>query len=366
MFRHKGFETEEALNRSLSVVAPSDAYYSSAFYEHPEAEMSKKDWLGADLVFDIDADHIPTPCGKIHDSWACRNCNFEGKGPPPERCPKCGKEKFNSKAWMCDSCLEFAKAETIKLVDMLMQDFGFSESEIKAYFSGNRGYHVHVESKTVLSLDSMARKEIVDHIIGLGFETEFHKLTEGNRVVARPEMPSWRGRIAKGLHLILSMVTLEELEAAGLKRGKARYFDDNRKELLSHLSDKGWLGIKEIGSETWKRIIQLIVHQQSAKIDTVVTTDVNRLIRLPGSLHGKTGFMKVEAPLSGFEGFDPLKKGVVFKTGQVVVDIVEAPEFRIGETQFGPFKRALGAELPIAAALFLVCKGAAQVVNGHV
>lgn len=46
-------------------------------------------------MFDIDADHIPTPCDKVHDSWVCSNCGFSVKGPSPERCLACGKAKFD-------------------------------------------------------------------------------------------------------------------------------------------------------------------------------------------------------------------------------------------------------------------------------
>lgn len=84
MVRHREFENVDPLTSFLQATAPSDAYYSSAYYERPEAEMDEKGWLGADLIFDIDADHIPTPCGKIHDTWTCTNCGFNGKGPLPK------------------------------------------------------------------------------------------------------------------------------------------------------------------------------------------------------------------------------------------------------------------------------------------
>ena len=35
------------------------------------------------------------------------------------------------------------------------------------FFSGHRGYHVHIENEAVRSLDAMARKEIVDYVTGL-------------------------------------------------------------------------------------------------------------------------------------------------------------------------------------------------------
>jgi hypothetical protein len=64
-------------------------------------------------------------------------------------------------------------------------------------------------------------------------------------------------------------------------------------------------------------------------------------------------------PISDIEGFDPLKSAVAFKGGEVSLFVSEAPEFRLGDVRYGPFKNA-EAELPTAAALFLLCKGAAK------
>jgi len=365
MLRHRRFETKVALKSCLYSIVPSNAYYSSAYYERPEAEMDEKGWLGADLVFDIDADHIPTPCGKIHDSWTCSHCGFSGKGPSPEKCPTCSKAKFDTKTWMCDVCLESAKKETIKLVDMLVEDFGFADDGVKVYFSGNRGYHVHVESENIRLLDSMARKEIVDFIIGLGLRMDLHRFIDKGRIIVGPGLngAGWRARIANGIHEFLAEPTSDEIETMGLNKRAVDFLLKNNEMLLKNLENKGWLDTRGVGIKNWKRIIQWVVVQQSSKIDTVVTTDIHRLIRLAGSLHGKTGLMKVEAPLSDFDKFDPLKEAVAFKEGQVVVDIVEAPRFRIGDVLYGPFKNDSSVELPTAAALFLLCKGAAQVVK---
>ncbi|MCW4055160.1 MAG: hypothetical protein NWE82_00080, partial [Candidatus Bathyarchaeota archaeon] len=58
-----------------------------------------------------------------------------------------------------------------------------------------------------------------------------------------------------------------------------------------------------------------------------------------------------------------LKEAVAFKDGQVTVDVTEAPEFRIGDRIYGPFKKATRVELPTATALFLCCRDAARVVE---
>ena len=90
--------------------------------------MPRKEWLGSELGFDIDANDVPTECKLIHGS-----------------------------GWLCDECLGAVKAETVKLAeDFLMGDFGFSEKEVEINFSGNRGYHVHVRRKGIMQLDAAA------------------------------------------------------------------------------------------------------------------------------------------------------------------------------------------------------------------
>ena len=369
MLRHKGFRNVDDLRSSLKTIVPSDVYYSSAYYERPEEEMKRKGWLGADLIFDIDADHIPTPCAKVHDIWVCSNCGAVGRGASPKKCPTCGEHKFNEKTWPCEVCLEAAKTEAIKLIDILTKDFGFSSEELKVGFSGHRGYHVHVESEEIRALDSMARKEIVDYVLGIGLETEFHGLGEragrGSRVLAGPDLIDlgWRGRIARGTYDLLLTATPEELEKIGLKKRVVDTVIQHKEALLESWKEKGpWGTIKGIGAESWRKIAQYGVEKQSVKIDTVVTTDVHRLIRLTNTLHGKTGLKKIEVPITGIEDFDPLKSAVTFKEDTVAVLVSDAPQFRLGDETYGPYK-GQRIELPTAAALMLLCKGVAKVVE---
>jgi len=369
MLRHKGFRDLDALRSFFKTIVPSDVYYSSAYYERPEEEMGGKGWLGADLIFDIDADHIPTPCAKTHDTWVCNNCGAVGRSPSPERCPKCGQQKFDEKTWPCEVCLESAKAETMKLIDVLTKDFGFSSEELRVGFSGHRGYHVHVESEEIRALDSMARKEIVDYVLGIGLETRFHGLEERgegkSRVLAGPDLYDlgWRGRIARGTYDFLLTATPEELEKVGLKKKVVDTIIQHKETLLESWKEKGhWGVIKGIGTESWRKIAEYGVEKQSVKIDTVVTTDIHRLIRLTNTLHGKTGLKKMEVPITGIEQFDPLKSAVTLKEGTVTILVSDAPQFRLGDEIYGPYKEQK-IELPTAVALLLLCKGAAETVG---
>ena len=101
---------------------------------------------------------------------------------------------------------------------------------------------------------------------------------------------------------------------------------------------------------------------QSSKIDTVVTTDIHRLIRMNGTLHGKTGLKKVEFPTKDLETFDPFTGAVAFKKGEARVLVSDAPEFKLGGKTLGPYKNQT-VELPVAAAVMLICKRRAEVAN---
>jgi DNA primase small subunit len=369
MLRHKVFKTFDAFHSFLASLVPSDVYYSCAYYEDPEAEMDKKGWLGADLIFDIDADHIPTPCNKTHDEWVCSSCSFAGRGIVPEKCPICGNKSFDVNTWSCDVCLDSAKTETIKLLDMLTQDFGFSEKEVTVFFSGNRGYHIHIESTAVRTMETVARKEIVDYISGLGFDTAFHGLSEKDwRTMHASRGPNindfgWRGRIAVGIYDFISNAKEEDFIGIGLKRNVAEALWKNREAILKSWEETGpWTTVKGAGFETWKKLAEFCVKARSAKVDTVVTTDIHRLIRLTETLHSKTGLRKVESQLSKIQDFDPFKNAVAFKTGTVRVFVSDAPEFRLGDDTLGPYKNQR-VELPTAAAVLLICKGRAEVLE---
>jgi len=361
MLRHKGFKTTEDFRESLLTVVPSDVYYSSAYYEKPEEEMDAKGWIGADLIFDIDADHIPTPCNKEHDTWTCKNCGMSGRGAKPEKCPKCAGQKFDDVSWPCDTCLASAKEETIKLIDVLDKDFGLSTREMNLAFSGHRGYHVHVENETVRTLDSIARKEIVDFMLGLGLEPTLHDFEKGES--PKLEDAGWKGRIAKGTYEFLLTVTQEQLERVGLKKKTATQIIKQRERILESWEEKGpWKMLKGVGPDSWKKMIQQAINRQSVKIDTVVTTDVHRLIRLGNTLHGETGFLKTGVSISEIEGFDPFKHAVAFKHDTVKVDVSSAPQFRLGDYAYGPYKNEK-VELPTAVSMLLLCKGTAKIVE---
>ncbi len=367
MVRHKSASRIERLRSLFNESVPSDVYHSCAYYENPEADMAKKGWLGADLVFDIDADHIPTRCDKTHDEWTCSGCGLSRRGVIPESCPSCGGMKFDAKTWPCERCIDSAKDETNKLIDLLEEDFGFSDKEIHVYFSGHRGYHVYVEDDAVKTLDTMARREIVDYVLGLGLSV----LEGQEKTKDSPKKRSgpfllydfgWNRRLKRGMRDFIENATIGDYLEIGIKRSQSEAFVTYKKEILKRCFDEGlWNSVLGIGPESWLHLAKHIKDCNAAAVDTVVTTDIHRLIRMNGTLHGKTGLKKIEFQLRRLTEFDPFKEAIVFKNGTVEVSIFSAPVFRIGEQTFGPYKDQR-VELPTAAAVLLILKNRAEVV----
>jgi DNA primase small subunit len=374
MVRHKAFANSTSLRSFIRERIPSDIYHSCAYYENPEADMDKKGWSGADLVFDIDADHIPTSCGKIHDEWKCSNPDclvkggLSGRGITPEECPACGGIKFETKTWACDQCIDKTREETRKLLDLLTDDFGFSELEIRTFFSGHRGYHIHVENEAVQSLDTVARKEIVDYVCGIGL-TLFDKKTKRQSRSKDKRSPDfrlsdygWSRRLKKGMYKFIQDATKEDFKKIGVKTNVNAILKDKSAVLKRCFEENYWSSVNEVGVETWMRLAEHVKNQEIAQIDTVVTSDVHRLIRANGTLHGKTGLLKAEFPVKDLERFDPFVGAVAFKEGYARVFVSNVPEFKLSGETFGPYKNQT-VELPTAAAVLLILKGRAEVLK---
>jgi DNA primase small subunit len=262
-------------------------------------------------------------------------------------------------------CIQSARDETAKLLDMLENDFGFSQDELHVFFSGHRGYHVHVETEAIRSLDAMARKEIVDYVTGLGISIldKENREKRGKRSSAKKfslHNFGWNKRLKRGMQDFLLNATKNDLRAIGLKN---KALLDNKDIIIKRaINDGRWESINGVSVQTWLKLAEHIRENQSSKIDTVVTTDIHRLIRMNGTLHGKTGLKKVEFPAKNLQDFDPFTGAVAFKKGKAIVFVFDAPEFKLSGETLGPYKNQT-VELPTAAAIMLICKRRAEVAK---
>ncbi len=279
--RHLAFPDATAVARWAADKGPRHFYYSSAVYRYPAAQnMDEKGWLGADLIFDIDADHLP----------GCEDKTVEVVD-----------EKLGIKASFApDECVSRAAWEALKLYDALVNELGFEKSRIRVEFSGHRGFHVHVDCRGLdecFTSDSQVRREVLDYVRAEGFTGVWEPLEEqqGRRRRAKllPLPPrvtdaGIRGRIAriaariarqKGDTLAYRVFTARDAFEA------ARLYSKHRDIIDAYIAD----------AEAEARI----------GVDPQVTLDVKRLVRIPYSLHGKTGLLvKPVLPVELEKGFE--------------------------------------------------------------
>ena len=365
MRRHATLRTPEEFAEFLRRESPRHVYYSSAYYRSPAAPtMSEKGWLGADLVFDLDSDHLR----------GAEQLDYAGQ-------------------------LALVKTRLIDLVDdFLFGDFGVDPASTSFVFSGGRGYHVHIRDERFLPLTSPERRELVDYILGTGFEPMM--VVEGHRTdvrsgrtaavadddgdlapsggraprtrrLAPPDAPGWRGRTTRALLEVLrrweekgSAFAVAEMKEYGLSPAKARHYakllidQGGAAKIRSHLSLDVFR--TDLGADFLEAVVPRAAVEVQGETDAPVTTDIHRLIRLPDSLHGGTGFRVVPLRRDDLAPFDPFREAPV-----AVKDDPRTPLTYLEEARYpfpgGEVHAVPGAtdELPTPVALFLVLRGEA-------
>jgi len=351
MRRHRSFSSRKELVDYIRNTVPAHVYHSAAYYLKPDAPtMKEKIWRGADLIFDLDADHL----SEYRDS---------------------GRRDYGE-------MLERVKRETMKLLEFLLNDFGFDEERISVVFSGGRGYHIHVRDPSIMKLRSDARREIVDYLTGRGLDPErfIHKIdVDGDAGVERARSlrgpasgaAGWGGRINKAIEsMVMHLRELDDEEALSLLKNvkgigsqKARLFlSQIREENAIKSIRAGNLDFFKYASGIWKLIIPYIMEESvralSGETDEPVTADVHRLIRFPESLHGGTGLRVTKLSIDSLRAFDPLRDAVVFGEDPVSVEILRPTSIELVGERFDLNEGR--AELPAYAAIFLMARGFAE------
>ncbi len=335
-YRHYSFKDNASLKRYLAEKAPAFASYSSSLYRYPDRRpMERKEWLGSGLIFDLDATDLHLECQSKHGS-----------------------------SWVCQNCLDGVKAETIKLIeDFLVPDFGFSKGEISVNFSGNRGYHVRVDSKELFSMTSQERKGISDYIAGVNLDiTRFFPTISqrGKRLTGpTPSDYGWGGKLAKAMVSALNS-GVDSLASLGIDRVIARKLVRSKADVIFGITTGNWdkVNIPRKG-EFWGNVMKRIAIAQGDSIDKNVTNDIYHLIRIPETIHGDTGLAGKAVQLTMLDGFDPMKDAIAFRQGVMRVRTGSVPAFQMHGEEYGPYKDS-DVELPVYAALYLILKRLAK------
>ena len=357
--RHKGFSDVESVRQFITQRPMHSCFYSTAYWHKPyELKMADKDWIGADLIFDLDGDHLPGVTDR----------DFPGM-------------------------ISVIQEQAFTLWnDYLEPEFGFDEKYLQVTFSGHRGFHLHYRDPSLFQLDSEARREMVSHIRGEGVDVKssLSRYHLGDR-------SGWAARINSGMEEVVQKLQqiarkekgytslLEEMHE-GLKSQARR---ENRtsskgKTSIQNLSNllvneqrvnrllDGNFGVLDRYESLFLDILKTdtsVVLSNAGEADEVVTIDVRRQIRWPTSLHGKSGLRVTEFPLNRLDPdssnpFDPLSETIALPNDQTINVIMTEDDcrFRFYDQEWEP---NLGDELQIseATATFLILKGWAKVAK---
>ena len=337
MTRHGGISSIIEFSNFIRRLVPKHLYYSIAYYRDPlERVMAEKGWEGAELIFDLDADHIE----------GANNMSYE-------------------------EILAEVKKHTIRLIEKyLMGMMHFNENEISLYFSGGRGYHVHIKSERVYGLSSDSRREIANLVRGEGITA---KEIKQNPTLIKHDGEGWlveiddlfcsvindclNGNGDESLKDIFTDGRVRNGYITGMKRPAGKSGSNrNRGSILSKKGPEKYKFFEENDMIVLEHAVKLIKNRNACEIDEPVSTDIHRLIRFPGSLHGKTGLKVVPVELKDIRSFDPLRDAIPdeFKNGEIRINTQKKTEIKFdGEL----FKLEGAQSVRRDLAIFLISSG---------
>ena len=303
--RHMGFARPDDLRRFMTGQVPSHSYYSTSYYRKPDAPtMDEKDWMGAELIFDLDADHLD-----------------------------------GAKEMTYSEMLVQIRSEMMHLVDsFLLDDLGFTEDQVHITFSGGRGYHAHVRTPDIMTLGTHERRELVDYITGSGLNIDWvfpynrvptsQVVTGGgvrtnvakDRLIPPADSGGWKKRMRNGLMDVVNDLCdvdpkVFKKDYPSIKSSKTDTLVKAQEELRKTrgiLFEKNTMAI--LSPSTQNILVKIMkedmAHRLSGEVDEPVTADIKRLIRLPGSVHGKSGLRVTPISRQELTNFDPLQMAV--------------------------------------------------------
>lgn len=366
--RHRAYTDKQQLHDYMAYRGPHSAYYSTAYYRSPgEKMMRDKEWLGAELIFDLDADHLAEA----------------------EAAKAAGREM------PLEEQLGIVKRQFQYLLDVfLFGDFGLDPKHVFLTFSGGRGYHAHVTDPRLMGLDAKGRREIVDYVtakipaakgsdqpdlspfieeraVGAKGMGKFARAAKAE-FIAPVEAPGWPGRLTRSLVATLQSHVLDAdphdarswlISLDGVAAKSADDFLDGFDAATLERIGKGYLEQGKVVKKICHHVLtQAALPLSKGETDEPVTADVKRLIRLPGSLHGKTGLRVVTLAPDELRDFDPFRDATVFGTDTVRM----IPRFDQEMTMAGEHVKAVAGEeieVPVNHAVFWCSRQAGTVVT---
>jgi DNA primase small subunit len=194
-----------------------------------------------------------------------------------------------------------------------------------------------------------------------------------DRLVPAADSGGWKIRLRNGLEAVADDIAA--MDAKELKKKYPSIKDAANKTLTAvrndvvsskkPLFDRNTMAVLEKKSQEilLKIMAEDVAIKLAGEVDEPVTADVKRLIRLPGSVHGKSGLLVTPLPRSALDGFDPLNDAVPKEYSADPVTITMKRDSEIA--MLGERMRLKGeTEVPEYAAVFLIGRKMADIGHG--
>ncbi len=286
--RNRSFESPSQLLHFIQQMSPLGVYAGSIYETPPTAENTIQNiyWVSRELIFDID----------LTDYDEVRRCDCKGTKN------------------ICELCWDLLRCVAEILLRLLDKAFGFKE--IQLVFSGGRGIHLWIRDPLATQLTANQRKAIIDYI----------SLIKGKQILWRSSTEI-RGKISKTfrdtwIEIVLSSVlhrkfiTRKELQEYGFSPAGAKHIYENREQILQEAyntssQEKSVLRLARLLThkrgrrKNFDEILRNIIWFNYPRFDATVTTDLHRIIRMPGSVHYGTGRLCQIIPDNNFAEFNP-------------------------------------------------------------
>ncbi|WP_287584049.1 DNA primase catalytic subunit PriS [Candidatus Borrarchaeum sp.] len=285
--REFGFDLGNTFTRNLSFGTPRklvdymgnqgvfQAYVGAVYSESPSKQQSiqRLQWESRELVFDIDLDEFDL----------VRRCDCKG-------------EKT-----FCEECWTLAQDAMIFLDATMREDFGIED--LVWIFSGRRGVHCWICDDIAKKLDQRQRSAVINYLT---------LIKEGEKTPHVDMLPKYAKSLKERIFTLLSrsffLNTAEaELIKLGFKKGDS-------KKILKRVLTESQFNYKQFiptyPSIDPLRLAKAIIINRYPRIDRKVTLDTRRLLKIPNSIHGKTG--NVCVVINNISNFDPFDVPSIF------------------------------------------------------
>ena len=279
-FRNISFETPKALQDFLIDRCPTDAYIGAVYDNPPSRErpIHTLEWKGHELVFDID----------LNDYDAVRKhvCECTGAGQ------------------VCVRCWQLINVSISLIDETLRRDFGMSD--ILWLFSGRRGVHGWVRDPTTINLDRDQRQSIIDYLSVIKGEDETARVQDRKQLKyefrKRTEYTIFKYSLKDVRRKDLIEIGLSGSAASKIVN-QLKHQEGKVDENLIRRFNKNLASVNKYDE---------IIRRWAPRIDHKVTIDLRRLLRMPTSIHGKTGNVARILDLDSIFDFNPEEETSIF------------------------------------------------------